>query len=119
MNKKHAISKSDRWLWAVFTIGLLLMVGAILNYLISLNAMFTVTDDAVNLCKPIVITAIVLFVYLIPAIFGRKTRRAAAIAVLNLYLGWTVIGWIVALVCASIKDRDSIQIRTPSGRLRP
>jgi Superinfection immunity protein/Double zinc ribbon len=38
--------------------------------------------------------------YFLPAIIGRKKRNANAICVLNLFLGWTVIGWVVALVWA-------------------
>lgn len=30
-------------------------------------------------------------------------RQTAAIVVLNLFLGWTLIGWVVALVWASTK----------------
>ena len=62
--------------------------------------------QSVEIWTPIAVTAIVVFVYLIPTILGRKKRKSAAIAVLNIYLGWTVIGWIVALVWASLGDRD-------------
>ena len=47
---------------------------------------------------------IVLFVYFIPAIVGRDKRNASAIFILNLCLGWTFIGWVVALVWACTKD---------------
>ena len=43
--------------------------------------------------------AIVYFVPLWVAIF-RKKRKMGAIAVLNLLLGWTVVGWAVALAMA-------------------
>ena len=38
--------------------------------------------------------------YFLPTIIGyaRHKRNATAILVLNLFLGWTVIGWIVALI---------------------
>ena len=40
--------------------------------------------------------------YFIPSLvgFGRHHKNAPAIAVLNLLLGWTLLGWIVALVWA-------------------
>lgn len=41
-----------------------------------------------------------LVVYFLPAIVGRKKKNASAIFVLNLFLGWTFIGWIVALIWA-------------------
>ena len=43
--------------------------------------------------------AIVYFVPTWVAIFMKK-RRMGAIAVLNLLLGWTVVGWAVALAMA-------------------
>ena len=41
MNENRKISKADKWLWAIFVIGLLLVVAAILNYSFALSAMFT------------------------------------------------------------------------------
>jgi hypothetical protein len=41
-----------------------------------------------------------LAVYFLPSIIGRNKRNATAICMLNLLLGWTVIGWVVALVWA-------------------
>ena len=35
---------------------------------------------------------------------GMKKRNAAAIGVLNLFLGWTIVGWVVALVWAFTVD---------------
>jgi len=38
--------------------------------------------------------------YFLPAIiaFARSKRDSAAILILNLLLGWTAIGWVIALV---------------------
>ncbi len=33
-----------------------------------------------------------------------KKRDSKAIGVLNLFLGWTIIGWVIALVWATTKD---------------
>jgi hypothetical protein len=38
--------------------------------------------------------------YFLPSIIGREKRNFPAIFILNLLLGWTVIGWIVALIWA-------------------
>jgi len=54
------------------------------------------------------ITAImVLAVYLLPAIIanGLRRRNYDAILALNLLLGWTFIGWVVALVWALVNDK--------------
>jgi nitric oxide reductase large subunit len=45
-----------------------------------------------------------LGVYLLPSLVGRRSRRAGAIAWLNVLLGWTVIGWVVALLFAMKAD---------------
>jgi uncharacterized membrane protein len=44
--------------------------------------------------------------YFIPSIISiyRHKSNGCAIFVLNLFLGWTVIGWIIALVWACIAD---------------
>ena len=40
--------------------------------------------------------------YFLPAIlaFGRSKRDAVSILILNIFLGWTAIGWVIALVWA-------------------
>ena len=44
--------------------------------------------------------------YFLPTIlaFARNKRDTAAILLLNLFLGWTMIGWVVALVWAVKTD---------------
>lgn len=44
-----------------------------------------------------IFTAAFLVIYLLPTIVGRKKRNAGAIAVVNIFLGWTVVGWVIAL----------------------
>ena len=41
--------------------------------------------------------------YFLPAIIGRNHKQSTAIFMLNLLLGWTVIGWIGALIWALTK----------------
>ena len=43
---------------------------------------------------------ICLSLYFLPSILGRNKRNFAAIFILNLLLGWTIIGWLVALIWA-------------------
>jgi hypothetical protein len=46
--------------------------------------------------------AITFMLYLLPGLlaYGRLHHNAAAIFVFNLFLGWTGLGWILALVWA-------------------
>ncbi|MDD4923947.1 MAG: superinfection immunity protein [Dehalococcoidales bacterium] len=54
----------------------------------------------------IILFVISLAVYFLPTIVAvvRKKRNALAIFLLNFFLGWTFIGWVVALVWAATKD---------------
>jgi hypothetical protein len=44
--------------------------------------------------------------YFLPSIvaFARNKRDTTAILLLNIFLGWTLIGWIVALIWAAKND---------------
>jgi hypothetical protein len=56
----------------------------------------------------ILITLFSLFYFLPFAIaFNKKRANAGAIFALNLFLGWTLIGWVLALVWA-LKDEQII-----------
>ena len=48
-----------------------------------------------------------IFVYFIPTMVAHKRghTQKTAIVLLNLFLGWTFIGWVGALVWASIKEK--------------
>ena len=42
--------------------------------------------------------------YFIPTILGWRKKQGIAICILNLFLGWTLIGWVAALIWASLED---------------
>ena len=46
-------------------------------------------------------------VYLIPTLYAAANRRrnTKAIAVVNVFLGWTFIGWVAAMAWAAVEDR--------------
>ena len=56
----------------------------------------------------IIITITALF-YFLPSFVAasRKNERAGQIFILNLFLGWTLIGWVIALVWAVGKNQGS------------
>jgi Superinfection immunity protein len=41
-----------------------------------------------------------LLLYFLPSYLGRNKRNVGAIFALNLFLGWTLLGWVAALVWA-------------------
>ena len=47
-----------------------------------------------------IIAPLIAVIYFLPAIVGRKHKNATSIALLNLLLGWTVIGRVVSLIWA-------------------
>ena len=57
------------------------------------------------------VTIGVLSVYLIPTIIAltKKNPREVQIAALNVFLGWTVLGWIAALVLALRKAQNGLE----------
>lgn len=49
----------------------------------------------------------IVFVYFVPYIVAKSKhhKQAEAIGVLNLLAGWTLIGWVVAAVWASVNEK--------------
>lgn len=49
------------------------------------------------------IFGVAFIIYWLPALiaWGRRVRNQAQVTIVNLFLGWTVIGWIAALVMAA------------------
>jgi hypothetical protein len=54
----------------------------------------------------IIISLIFLFIYFVPAIIGSDKKHSAGIAILNLFLGWTFIGWAIALIWAVSSEKN-------------
>ncbi len=50
------------------------------------------------------IYGIAVIAYFAPALIGRDKRTAKTILLVNFVIGWTLVGWLVALVWASRKD---------------
>ncbi|MFZ0635798.1 MAG: superinfection immunity protein [Candidatus Acidiferrales bacterium] len=48
--------------------------------------------------------------YFLPAIVGRNKRDAGLIFLVNLFFGWTVVGWIVALIWACTTDARVVPV---------
>ena len=53
---------------------------------------------------------IIIVLYFLPTIsaFERKKKNTSSIFVINFFLGWTIIGWIVALSWALSKDDKQV-----------
>lgn len=50
-----------------------------------------------------------VIIYFIPTFIGASKEKSAGILILNLFLGWTIIGWVGALiwaVCGKMQSED-------------
>jgi hypothetical protein len=65
-----------------------------------------------NVVSIFVYSIIGLWIYFLPALHAlwKKRRNSGAIFALNLLLGWTAIGWIVALVWSLKNDSEPTQV---------
>ncbi len=73
--------------------------------------------EIINLVFLLPYILLYLFVYLLPVIiaYWRSKSDIKKIFIVNLLLGWTVIGWIVALIWAvSINENNLIETKEPS-----
>ena len=65
--------------------------------------------------------ALLITIYMFPAYFAqsRGHRNSDSIATFNLFLGWTFIGWVCALVWAQNDFDRSMQKETPYQMAKP
>ncbi len=57
-------------------------------------------SEAQNAFNAIVFMLLCGALYFLPSIVARKKPQFASVAVLNFFLGWTFVGWVVALAWA-------------------
>jgi len=65
--------------------------------------------------NPLIILALIIVCYFLPSIIAsfRGHHQMAAIFLLNIFIGWTSIGWVAALVWAA----TAIKRRNAEGKL--
>jgi hypothetical protein len=65
-------------------------------------------DEVLYFLKVVILLSLTFFIYFIPAIVAhkKKHRQSTSILILNLFLGWTLIGWVLALVWATLKEKS-------------
>lgn len=65
------------------------------------------------------LSLVLIFIYFIPAInaYGNKKRNSSSVLVINIFLGWTLIGWVVALAMSTGKDRENTTVVTQNKTL--
>ena len=61
---------------------------------------------------------ILVALYFLPSILGRDKRDAMGIFLVNLFLGWTLIGWVVAFLWAIAAGRPVSVVYATAGGSR-
>jgi hypothetical protein len=56
-----------------------------------------------------------LLLYFLPSLIGRDKKDALAIFLVNLLFGWTLIGWVLALLWACASERPAQLRYAPAG----
>lgn len=59
--------------------------------------------------RKLAIAGAALTVYFLPSLiaFARRHRNGSAVFMLNLCSGWTIIGWVIALTWAVVREPSS------------
>lgn len=85
-----------RWRMIAWSVALLLMVG--------IPVLVWAGHLPVDSVAPVYLTLAAVPLYFFPTVIAgvRKHRELFAIFVLNAFLGWTYVGWVLALVWASL-----------------
>lgn len=67
--------------------------------------------------QAVLILIVIVSAYLFPTVNAvrRQHNNIAAIAVLNILLGWTFVGWVGALVWSFTNDRTIVDVETQIG----
>lgn len=71
----------------------------------------SVIGGIIPIIIPIVILGLLgLFIYFIPSLVANKRQhiQKTSILLLNIFLGWTFVGWVVALIWATLKDKNQM-----------
>lgn len=64
-----------------------------------------------------ILIVLAIALYFVPAIvaFNREHHQTGAIFVLNIFLGWTLLGWVAALVWASTATQGKGNVHAGSN----
>ena len=83
-----------------------------MTMMLSLMMLSGTTEDTANATQGIIVVLLWIFagivIYFIPAIAAHKKPQSGSVLALNFFLGWTFVGWVVALAWALKKPEPRI-----------
>jgi len=56
------------------------------------------------------LVTLAILLYFLPTIIGHNKRHVGAIFLLNFFLGWTIVGWLLALIWACTPDPRPVHV---------
>lgn len=59
----------------------------------------------------VIVSTICVFIYLMPTFIATKNnhRNKNPITIINIFLGWTGLFWVICLAWAYMEDRDGVR----------
>jgi hypothetical protein len=63
-----------------------------------------VGDGILDSTTTVIVLMLILIIYMLPTLiaFSREHSRRVGVAVFNIFLGWTLIGWIAVFLWAAL-----------------
>lgn len=52
-----------------------------------------------------------LVIYFIPCFVARNNRNASTVFLVNLFFGWTLLGWVIALILAFSDSKPTVVVQ--------
>lgn len=93
--------------------GLLGVLGGLALLLAAMYGLTMLGDDAGATIQAILLMAVLALGYFVPTVIAasRKHHNLGAIIAVNVLLGWTFIGWVVALVWSLTEAHPTVTVQ--------
>lgn len=124
MKNKNGALDTTKLLLAVL-VGVMLVLWLNVKLASNSASLAPVDEGDTSIVPALFVLLIGIFIYFIPYIVATSNKKSntAAIGALNLFLGWTLIGWVLALVWAMSKDvqqpAPQVQVTMPAALPTP
>jgi len=114
MSNRENETKGNWWTTGGMSFRLRLTLGIIALVVVILFWVANSTDMPI---EAMILLPMLLFVYLTPTLIalGRRHKALGAILALNIFLGWSLLGWVAALVWALTNPKPDQPVVVNTG----